>query len=143
MDRVVAYVDTTAITLSELEKKHDETLHATPSVTREEVLSTMINRVLLLREARKIRLKSEDEDALMREYVDLKIRAFIRIPDEEIRAFYDTHVAEFEGKVLDEVREDVENLLIEQEVNERLKKHIGELRNLACIKIQLVQEIDE
>jgi len=142
-DRVVAYVDNTAITLGELEKKYAETLHVTPAVTREEVLNTMLNRVLLVREARKIRLKSQLEDELLKEYADLKIRAFIRIKDEEIKTFYDTHASDFLGKELDEMREDIENYLIEQEVNKRLKEHIAELRNNACVNMQLDQQIQE
>jgi hypothetical protein len=142
-DRVVAYVDNTAITFSELEKKYAETVHVTPAVTREEVLNTMINRLLLVREARKIRLKSQLEDELLKEYVDLKIRAFIRIKDEEIRTFFDTHASDFLEKELDEMREDIENYLIEQEVNKRLKEHIAELRNNTCVKIQLNRQIQE
>ncbi|KPK44845.1 MAG: hypothetical protein AMK74_04515 [Nitrospira bacterium SM23_35] len=142
-DRVVAYVDNTAITLSEVEKKYAETVQATPAVTKEEVLNTMINRILMIREARKLRLKSESEDVLLRDYIDLEIRAFIRIKDEEIRSFYDTHIADFSGKELDEVREDIENFLIEQALNKRLKEHIDELRNNACVKVQLIQKIQE
>jgi ribosomal protein S13 len=142
-DRVVAYVDNTAITLSGLEKKYAGTVYVTPAVTREEVLDTMINRVLLVREARKIRLKSQLEDELLKEYVDLKIRAFIRIKDEEIRTFFDTHASDFPEKELDVMREDIENYLIEQEVNKRLKEHIAELRNNACVKMQLDEKMQE
>lgn len=142
-DRVVAYVDDTAITLTELDKKYSETVHVTPAVTREEVLNTMINRILLIREARKIRLKSEREDELLKEYVDLKIRSFIRIKDEEIRDFYKSHASDFPGKDLDELREDIENYLIEQELNNRLKQHITDLRNNACVKIQLGKQMLE
>ena len=142
-DGVVAYVDSTAITLSELEKKYAETVHVTPAVTREEVLDTMINRLLFVREARKIRLKSQLEDELLKEYVDLKIRAFIRIKDEEIRTFFDTHASDFLEKELDEMREDIENYLIEQAVNKRLKEHIAELRNNTCVKMQLNEQIQE
>ena len=142
-DRVVAYVDNTAIPLSELEEKYAETVQATPSVTRREVLDTMINRILLIREAREIRLRSESEEALLKDYIDLKIRAFIRIEDDAIRSFYDTHAADFVGNDLDEVREDIENLLIERELNNRLKEHIEELRNNACLTIQLLQQMQE
>jgi hypothetical protein len=138
-DRVVAYVDTSAITLSELDKKYAETVRVTPAITREEVLNTMINRMLLLREARKIRLKSEQEDELLKEYVDLRIRSFIRIKDEEIRTFYEEHASDSPEKGLDELREDIENYLIEQELNKGLKNHITTLRDNACIKIQLVK----
>jgi hypothetical protein len=142
-DRVVAYVDNTAITLSELDKKYAETLQVTPSITREEVLNTMVNRLLLIREAQRIRLKSEREDELLKEYVDLKIRSFIRIKDEEIRNFYDSHISDFPGKELDELKEDIENYLSEEELNTRLRAHIAELRNNACVKIQLIQQIRE
>jgi ribosomal protein S13 len=139
-DRVVAFIDTTAITLSDLEAKYAETARITPNITREEVLDTMINRELLLREARKIRLEAPSEEDLLKEYVDLKIKAFIRIKEDEIKAFYDGHVGNFEGREFDEVRDDIENYLIEKELNQRLKSHINELRDNACIKVQMQQE---
>jgi hypothetical protein len=142
-DRVVAYVDNTAITLTELDKKYAEAAEVTPAITREEVLNTMINRILMIREARKIRLKAEREDELLKEYVDLRIRSFIRIKDDEIRNFYQEHAADFPERDLDDLREDIENYLIEQELNRTLKKHINELRNNACIKMQLVKKKQE
>ncbi len=138
-DRVAAYVDNEAITLTELEEKYAETAVLVPSVTREEVLNTMINRILLIREAKKIRLKSEGEDALLKEYMNLKIRAFIRIRDEEIKNFYDLHADDFQGKELDELREEIESYLIEQEMNKRVGEHIAELRGGACVKVQLIR----
>jgi len=143
IDRVVAYVDNTAITRSELDRKYAETALVTPAVTREEVLNTMINRILLIKQARKIRLRSEDEDTLLKEYVDLRIRAFIRISDEEIRNFYYRHIADFSGKELEDLREDIENYLMEQELNNRLREHIAELRSKACVTIQLENRIQE
>lgn len=136
-DRVVAFIDNTAITYSELEIKYAETVKITPNSTKEEVLNTMINRMLLIREAEKIKLEAPSEDALLKEYIDLKIRAFIRVPEEDLRKFYDEHIHEFQVREFDDVREDVENYLIEREVNERLKSHISELRHKYCIKIQL------
>jgi ribosomal protein S13 len=100
----------------------------------------MINRILLIREARKIRLKSEREDELLKEYVELKIRSFIRINDEDVRNFYNAHASDFPEKDIDELREDIENYLIERELNKRLKEHIDSLRNNACVKVQLIQQ---
>lgn len=136
-DRVVAYVDNTAITLSEFLVQYEATVKAKPDISKEEVLNTMINRILMLREAKKMRLQAPSEDQLLKEYIDLKIRAFIRIRDEEIGAFYKSHINDFEGKTLDEVREQIENYLVEKEVNRRLKTHIGQLRGESCIQIQL------
>jgi hypothetical protein len=136
-DRVVAFVDNDAITLSELEAKYAETLKVTPAITKEEVLTTMVNSLLLLNEARKMKLEAPTEDALLREYIDLKIRSFIRIKEEEITDFYKKHINEFQGKELDDVRDGIEKYLTEKEVNERLKAHIDELRGKSCVRMQL------
>jgi hypothetical protein len=136
-DRVVAFVDNTAITLSDLETKYAETVKGTPNVTTMEVLTTMVNRTLLLREANRFRLEAPSEDELLKEYIDLKIRAFIRIRDQEITDFYQQHLIDFQGKELEEVRDQIETYLIENELNQRLKSHIDELRGKACVKVQL------
>jgi hypothetical protein len=136
-DRVVAFVDNIAITASELEMKYAETVKVNPDIKKEEVLNTMINRTLMLREAKKMRLEAPSEDELLKEYIDLKIRAFIRIKDEEITDFYNKHAADFKGKELDAVRDEIENYLTEKELNQRLKTHIQELREKACVQVQL------
>jgi len=138
-DRVVAYVDNDAITLSELSEQYANALRISPLITKEEVLHTMVNRLLLLREAKKIKLDAPSEDALLQEYIDLKIRAFIRINEAEVVDFYENHIEEFQGKELENVREEIENVLIEKELNERLKLHIKELKENACVKIQLYE----
>ena len=138
-DRVVAFVDNNAITLSELDAKYEETLKVTQTITKEEVLTTMVNRLLLLNEAKKMRLEAPSEDALLKEYIDLKIRSFIRIKEEEIADFYKKHDDEFQGKTLDDVRDEIEKYLTEKEVNERLKSHINELREKSCVQMQLNQ----
>jgi hypothetical protein len=141
-DRVVAYVDTAAITLSELETRYLDTRKVTPDITREEVLNTMINRVLLLREARKLRLEATSEDEVLKEYIDLKVRTLIRVKEEDVLDFYNKHMAEFEGKDMEEVRDNIENYLVEHQLNEQLKVHISELRRNTCVKVQLTPETD-
>ena len=135
-DRVVASIDNTAITLSDLEEKYAETVKVLPDITREEVLNTMVNRMLLVREAQKIRIEAPSEDELMKEYIDLKIRAFIRIKDEESSEYYNSHIETFGGKEFDDVREEIENYLTERELNERLKLHLAELKKKTCIRIR-------
>jgi hypothetical protein len=139
-DRVVAFVDARAITLSELEIKFTESRKVKADITKEEVLNTMINRVLLLREAKKIRLEAPSEEELLKEYIDMKIRALIRVKEEEIRDFYNKHVDDFEGKEMEDVRDNIENYLIEHDLNERLKSHINELKEKTCVRIQLNPE---
>jgi hypothetical protein len=138
-DRVVAYVDNDAITLSELEERYAHALQITPDITRAEVLHTMVNRLLLLREARKIKLEALTEDELLQEYIDLKIRAFVRVNEKDVVDFYEGHIDDFQEKELDTVREEIENVLIEKALNERLKSHINELKEKACVKIQLYE----
>ncbi len=139
-DRVVAFVDAQAITLSELEMKFSESRKIKADITEEDVLNTMINRVLLLREAKKIRLEAPSEEELLKEYIDMKIRALIRVKEEEMQDFYNKHSDNFEGKELEDVRDDIENYLIEHDLNERLKSHINELRGKTCVRIQLNPE---
>ena len=138
-DRVVAYVDNNVITLSELEERYSHTLEITPDITKDEVLHTMVNRLLLLREAKKIKLEAPSEDELLKEYIDLKVRAFIRIKEEEIVDFYNQHKADFQEKELEMVREEIENVLTEKALNESLKSHIEDLKEKACVKIQLYE----
>jgi hypothetical protein len=139
-DRVVAFVDNDAITLSELEEQYSNTVQITPDITKEEVLHTMVNRLLLLREARKIKLEAQTEDALLQEYIDLKIRAFIRVTEEDVVYFYEKHIDDFQENELETVREEIENVLLEKALNERLKSHINELKEKACVKIQLHED---
>jgi hypothetical protein len=139
MDRVAAYADNIAITLSELEAKYADTVKIKPDITKDEVLNTMINKALMLKEAKKIRLEAPSEDELLKEYIDLKVRAFIRIKDADVMDFYNKHFPDFKGKELEDVRAEIENYLIEKELNQRLKIHINELREKSCVKIQLNQ----
>lgn len=136
-DRVVAFVDNQAITLSELEEQFGNTLAVSPQIRREEVLDTMINRILLLREARKYRIEAATKEEVLKEYINLKIRAFIRISDTAIEEFYQKNTDRFEGRAYDDVRGEIENYLTEKMLNERLKETIRDLRKGAYIKIQL------
>lgn len=136
-DRIVAYVDTQAITLSELEKKYLETKKVLPDITREEVLNTIINRVLLLGEAKKIRLEAPTEEEILNDYIDLKIKSLIRIKEDDIHNFYRTNPDKFEGKQVEDVWDEIEAYLIEKQLNEYLKIHIDELKARTCVKIQL------
>lgn len=134
-DHVVAFVDNTAITLSEFEEEYPKAQKVTPGITKEEVLNAMINRVLLLREAKKIRLAERSDDELLKEYIDLKLRTFVKIKEKDVLDYYEIHIKDFQGKALEDVREEIENYLTEAELNRLLKKHIEELREKAYIGI--------
>ena len=137
IDRVAAFVDDKAITLSELDENYKTAVKLRPDIKKEEVLNTKINRMLLLREAKKLRIEGANPDEVIREYIELKLRTFIKITEDDLREFYDKNRKEFGKAEFDDAREKIEEYLVEKEVNIRLKKHIEDLRSKAYIKIQM------
>jgi hypothetical protein len=137
IDRVVAFVDDKAITLSELNETFMKTRRVQPDISRQEVLITMINRLLLMNEARRLKLEAKSDDELLNEYKELKVRAFIRLKEEELEDFYRKNSAEFQGAPYEGVRDKIEEYLTEREINRKLKEHLAELRGKAQVKIQL------
>lgn len=135
IDRVIAFVDDRAITLREFNEYYDNTVKIKPDITRGDLLNTYINRLLLLREAKKLKIEARTEDELLNEYIELKVKAFIRIREEEIRAFYDSNISEFKDLSYESVRDKIEDYLIQLELNRLLKRHINELRTNSYIKI--------
>lgn len=136
-DRVVACVDEQAITLSEFQEQFNNAKKLTPNITEDEVLGTMINRLLLLREAKKYMIEAPSNEEMLNEYIDLKVRAFIRVSEKDIEEFYGANKDKFKGKDYDDVREDIEKYLTEKELNERLKETLKKLRKNAYVKVQL------
>lgn len=136
-DRVVAFVDNQAITLSEFEEQYTATRKLSSEISEEEVLATMINRILLLKEARKYRIEAPTREEIVNEYINLKVRAFIRVSDAATEAFYRQNAAQFAGRDYETVRTELENYLTEKMLNDRLKEILGDLRKSAYIKIQL------
>jgi len=137
IDRVVASVGTTAITLSEFQQRLALLREKQPSITEDEVINSMINGLLLLEKARQLRIEGKNSDDLIAEYVNLKIRSAILIRDEQIDNYLRDHHQQLGVRNDSSVREKVEELLIEQEFNKALEKHIKELRETADIRIQL------
>ena len=137
IDRVAAFVDDKAITLSELDENYKTAVKLRPDIKKEEVLNTKINRMLLLREAKKLRIEGANADEVIREYIELKLKTFIKITEDDLREFYDKNRKEFGKTDFDDAREKIEEYLVEKEVNIRLKKHIEDLRSKAYIKIQM------
>jgi hypothetical protein len=103
----------------------------------EEVINSMINRIVLIKEAKKLRFEASTDDDLLKEYVDFKIRSLILIKEEAINEFYREHADGFKGQDYLSVRDEIEHYLTEEETNRELKKHLAELREKAEIRIQL------
>lgn len=135
VERVVAFVDDRAITLSELRETFERTKKVQPDITMSEVLNTMINRLVLLNDARRLKIEAKTDDEVFNEYVDLKVKAFIRVREEDIEDYYRANEKEFKGAVYELVRDKIEEYLTEKEINRLLKKQIAELRGKAYIKV--------
>jgi hypothetical protein len=137
IDRVVAFVNDRAITMSELRETYDRTRKLQPDISMEEVLNTMINRLLLLTDARRIKIEGKTDDEILNEYEELKVKALIGVREEDIENYYKKNENEFGGAPYETVRSKIEAYLMEKETNEFLKKQIAELRSKAYIKILL------
>jgi hypothetical protein len=91
IDRVVAIVDDEALMLSEFNKAYQDAQHSGITMNEREVLEGLINRALLLKQARKFvsviqTVKNENE--LISKYIEKRLKAFIRIPVDDIEYFY-------------------------------------------------------
>lgn len=134
IDRVIAYVDNQAITLRDFEKVATKMKEKIPTIKNEEIIETMINRALLLKKAKEVFIEGEDEE-LINNYIDLKVKSTIVIPEDKIRQYYDENKTQFNNIPYTSVRSEIEKYLFEKELNIKLKEHIEELKQNAEIKI--------
>lgn len=137
VDRVVAFVNERAITLSELRETYERTKKVQPDISMDEVLNTMINRALLLSDARRLKIDAKTDEDVLSQYMELKVRAFIRVKEEDIEDYYGKNEQEFKGAPFETVRDKIEEYLTEKEINNVLKRQIAELRAKAYVKVLL------
>jgi len=142
IERIVAIVDDEAITLSEFNGAYQNALRSGVKATetlKTEILNGMINRLLLIRQAKRLGIGviGGNEDAILKEYIEVRVSAFIRIPLAEIETFYEENKKFFEDKKFYEVKDEIELYLTEKELNRKLLGHIEELRKGSYIRIQL------
>jgi hypothetical protein len=136
IDRVVASIDDMAITESEFNEKYEELVKIDKGIDRLQALNAIVNRELLLKDANKYRIEGEEDDVI-RQYIDLKFRALIRVNDKDSKKYYNDHEDEFEGQEYEDVRQNIIKYLTEYKVNEQLKKQIEKLRSMSTIRIML------
>jgi hypothetical protein len=135
VEGVVAFVDDAAITWGELNENYERVKKTKAVTVKEEVLNTMINRLLLLSEAKRLKIEAKTEEDIRNEYIDLKIRSVVRISEGDMEDFYNKNLSEFKDETFEAVRGRIEDYLTELEINKKLKKHIEELRAKAYVKI--------
>jgi len=137
IDRVVAFVNDRAVTLSDLRDTYERTKKVQPDIFMEEVLNTMINRLLLLDDARRLKIEAKTDEEVLNEYMELKVRAFVRVSEGDIEDYYGKNEQEFKEAPYESVRDKIEEYLMEKEINRLLKIQIAELRAKAFVKILL------
>ena len=140
LERVVAIVDDEVVLLSEFEESVRLAEEAGERLSEELIINQIINKIILLREARKIGLiknseNQEDESSIINEFVDKRIKAFIHIPYREIEHYFESN--EFEGKELYDVKDEIEKLIVSKELVKRLREYIEEQRKKSYVRIQL------
>jgi hypothetical protein len=141
LERIVAIVDGDVVLMSEFEESFRSAEAAGKQLSQEAVINQMINRIILLREARRYGLAGKsgggrDDDVVIEKFIDRRIKAFIHIPYAEIESYYNEH-DDFKGKEIYDVKDEIEELLISLELVKRLRKYVEESRRTAYIRIQL------
>lgn len=143
LERIVAIVNNNVILLSEFKDALKAAKMSDEKVTEDAVLDEMINRVLMLEQAKKMRLGQiedgngpVDDNKIINEYIDRRIRSFVHIPIEEIESYYLNNRKQFGNQPFSEAKDDIENHLTEGELKLKIAEHVEELRKKAYIRIQ-------
>ncbi len=144
LDRIVAIIDDDVILSSELEDVFRIAAIAGNGITRDEVLEDMIDRFLLLKQAKRFRISSQgnggeiyEDDRIVHEYIEKRIRAVIYIPFEKMESYYMNNIESYGNQKFHKVKDEVEAELTKIEMKNRLKKHVNELRSRAYIRVQV------
>jgi hypothetical protein len=143
LERIVAIVNNNVILLSEFKDALKAAKMSDEKVTEDAVLDEMINRVLMLEQARKMRLGQMedatgpvDDNKIVNEYIDRRIRSFVHIPIEEIESYYLNNRKQFGSKSFSEAKDEIEDHLTDGELKLKIAEHVEELRKKAYIRIQ-------
>ncbi|MBI5099258.1 MAG: hypothetical protein HZB30_08470 [Nitrospirae bacterium] len=144
LERIVAIVNNNVILLSEYEDALEAARKSDQKVTEDVVLDEMINRILILEQAKRLSLGSTsdstenvNDDKLIKEYIERRIKALIHIPIDEIESYYKNNRGRFAEKAFYEVKDEIEGYLVEGELKRKIAEHVEELRKKAYIRIQL------
>lgn len=143
LERIVAIVNNNVVLLSEYKDAIKAAKKSDEKVTEDAVLDEMINRVLMLEQAKKLILGQMedssgliDDNKIINEYIDRRIRSFVHVPIEEIESYYLNNRKQFGSKSFSEAKDEIEDHLTEGELKIKLAEHVGELRKKAFIRIQ-------
>lgn len=137
IDRIVFYVDNQAVTLRDFNRFSSEIKKKIQTISNREIVDLMINRTLLLKNARELFLEGSD-DEIINSFIDFRIKSKIIITENQLRDYYEKNKAQFEGRSYQSLREEIEKYLFERELNNKLKELIEELRKTSEIKVVFI-----
>jgi len=144
IERVVAVIGNDVILYSELKGAliHARARGEAPS--EGEMLERLIDRRLILIEARKFRIggkryytDTEEESAIIDEYIKNRIKVMIQISFDEIERYYNDHRERFKGREIYEVWNEIEDILRTEKTEEAIKEYIDSLKKRSLIRRQL------
>lgn len=145
LERIVAIVNDDVILLSQFEEAFKSAEESGEKKSEGVFLDEMINELLLLKEAKKLSyyISNDGNKAMMNEkdiiheHINRRIKAFIRIPYDEIESYYEGHKTLFKGKEFYDAKAEIEDYLVRRELDIRLNEYIRDLRKNYYIRVQL------
>lgn len=142
IERVAAFVNDDAITLRELNKQYN-ILHAKDSsITKEMTLNTMINQLLLEKDADSHKITGTSKEDVINKYINIYVRSQVSVKDNEIDNYYNENINNLKDtngvtKKIEDIRNEIKVILLEKKVNIRLFELLKELKNKSYVRIQL------
>lgn len=147
IERVVAIVNNEPVLYSRLQEWIAFEASEGRAVSESEALDTLIQRVLIMQQARKIGLvdqtylsSRDQEDKVIETYIERRVKALIHVPFSEIEDYYRNNTGLFGDRDLYEVWDEIEAVLREGRLQMKLDDHVAELRKGAYIRIQLDEQ---
>lgn len=145
LERIVAVVNEEIILLSELKNEVQLRKAQGAEVSDSEALDEMINRRLLLGQAKRMKIEgdaesdklSANDDIVINDYIERRVKAFIHIPLKDMEDYYNDNSGAYGNKKFYEIKGEIETKLIETKLKEKLQEHLRDLRRDSYVRVQL------
>jgi len=142
VERIVAVVNDDVILLSEFKAAMRQAEESGRDVKAKEVIDGMINNCLLLEQARKFSFGRDagtpsTPDKVIKNYINKRIKALIYIPFRDIEAYYYDNMQKYGKRDFYDVKNEIEEYLLNRTLEIKIQEHIDELREDAGIRIQI------
>lgn len=148
VERVAAVVGDEVVLLSEFEEAMESAAESRNAYTKEDVINRMINRIILLREAKRFGFERSiegpvDAESVIKQYIERRIKAFIHIPYDQIEKYYADNRDKFGDSEFYDVKNEIEEYLVSRELVKRLREYIEGQRKKLYIRVQLEEHPPE